>query len=87
MKKIESYKNDLDLIKLTSENSGTRDRILKLEQSIKSDELINEIKQDVLEEFKVIKTKWETMIDVMMIVGKYFESNCDFINVMKLSKR
>ena len=33
------------------------------------------------------KSKWELMIDAMMIIGKYFESNNDFINVMKLAKK
>ena len=33
------------------------------------------------------KYKWEITIDVMMIVGKYFESNNDYINVMKVCKR
>ena len=33
------------------------------------------------------KYKWEITIDVMMIVGKYFETNNDYINVMKVCKR
>ena len=33
------------------------------------------------------KKKWEIYIDVMMIIGKYFESNNDFINVMKVCKK
>lgn len=31
--------------------------------------------------------KWEITIDLMMIIGKYLESNKDFINVMKLNKK
>ena len=33
------------------------------------------------------KTKWEMTIDVIMIVGKYLESNRDFVNLMKLTKK
>ena len=31
--------------------------------------------------------KWKITIDIMMIVGKYFKTNKDFINVMKLTKK
>ena len=34
-----------------------------------------------------LKEKWEITIDVMMIIGKYFEENNDYINVMKVAKR
>ena len=33
------------------------------------------------------KSKWVITIDVMLIIGKYFLSNKDYINVMKTSKR
>ena len=33
------------------------------------------------------KEKWEVKTYVMMIVGKYFETNNDYINVMKLNTR
>ena len=33
------------------------------------------------------KSKWQMTVDFIMIVGKYFESNKDFINVMKSCKR
>ena len=33
------------------------------------------------------KEKWEITIDAMMIIGKYFESNNDCINTMKVAKR
>ena len=33
------------------------------------------------------KSKWEITIDAMMIVGKYFETNDDYINVMKVCKK
>ena len=31
--------------------------------------------------------KWKITIDVMLIIGKYFTSSLDYINVMKVSKR
>ena len=33
------------------------------------------------------KSKWEITVEVMMIIGKYFQSNNDFINIMKVSKK
>ena len=33
------------------------------------------------------EAKWEITENVMMIVGKYFDSKYDFINVMKVSKK
>ena len=33
------------------------------------------------------KNKWEITIDSMLIVGKYFQSNKDYMNVMKVSKK
>ena len=33
------------------------------------------------------KEKWEITIDSLMIIGKYFEKNRDYINVMKVCKR
>ena len=44
-------------------------------------------RKEKAEQFKVTKEKWEITIDLMMIIGKYFESNGDYINVMKLTKR
>ena len=38
-------------------------------------------------EMKELKQKWEITIDVMMIIGKYFKSNNDYINVMRICKR
>ena len=35
----------------------------------------------------MIKSKWEITIDVMMIIGKYFKSNNDYINIMKVNKK
>ena len=33
------------------------------------------------------KQKWQLTVDFIMIVGKYFESNKDYINIMKICKR
>ena len=33
------------------------------------------------------KSKWELSTDFIMIVGKYLESNKDFINIMKVCKK
>ena len=44
---------------------------------------MNEIK----EKYKQSKEKWQMTIDFIMIVGKYFKSNKDFINVMKVCKK
>ena len=38
-------------------------------------------------DYSSMKSKWEITIDVMMIIGKYFESNNDYINIMKLNKK
>ena len=32
-------------------------------------------------------SKWEITIDIMMIIGKYFRSNCDYINLVKTCKK
>ena len=33
------------------------------------------------------KMKWEITIDVILIIGKYFETNKDYINVLKVCKK
>ena len=33
------------------------------------------------------RLKWRITIDYIMIVGKYFETNADFINIMKVCKK
>ena len=38
-------------------------------------------------DYSLIKSKWEITIDVMMIIGKYFKTNNDYINVMKVNKK
>ena len=37
--------------------------------------------------YQSIKTKWEITIHEMPFIGKYFISNSDYVNVMKLCKR
>ena len=38
-------------------------------------------------EYSLMKSKWEITIDVMIIIGRYYESNNDYINVMKVNKK
>ena len=38
-------------------------------------------------ELKELKKKWEITIDVMMIIGKYFRTSKDYINVMRVCKK
>ena len=33
------------------------------------------------------KEKWEITIDLMMVVGKYFKTSCDYVNVIRTCKR
>ena len=33
------------------------------------------------------KEKWEITIDVMLIIGKYFETGSDYVNVMRMCKK
>ena len=37
--------------------------------------------------YQPLKDKWEITIDVMMIIGKYFRTNADYINVMKVNEK
>ena len=43
-------------------------------------------RRELIEQFKLIKNKWEITID-MMIIGKYFKTSEDFVNVMKITKK
>ena len=38
-------------------------------------------------EYQPLKDKWQMTVDFIMIVGKYFKSSNDFINVMKVCKK
>ena len=38
-------------------------------------------------EYSLMKSKWEITIDVMMIIDRHYESNNDYINVMKVNKK
>ena len=33
------------------------------------------------------KEKWEITMDVMMIIGKYFDESRDYVNVMRVCKK
>ena len=46
---------------------------------------IDKLKQH--EEDESTKSKWRITNDYMMIIGKYFKSNEDYINVMKVNKK
>ena len=39
------------------------------------------------EEDELTKSKWRITNDYMMIIGKYFKSNKDYIHVMKVNKK
>ena len=47
------------------------------------DKNIEECKKELNE----MKKKWEITIDIMMIIGKYFENCKDYVNVMKSAKK
>ena len=56
---------------------------------------VNKKYQELVEKYEVYplidywptKEKWEITIDVMMIIGKYFHSSRDYVNMMKLTKK
>ena len=39
------------------------------------------------QQFLPSKSKWELTVNFLMIVGKYFETNNDFINVIRVNKK
>ena len=43
--------------------------------------------EELKEKYMPSKEKWQLTVDFIMIVGKYFKSSNDFINVMKVCKR
>ena len=44
-------------------------------------------RREMIVQFKVTKEKWEITRDIIMIIGKYFESSEDFMNVMRVCKK
>ena len=47
----------------------------------------NNSNRNIKQQFNETKSKWEITMDIMMIIGKYFERNNDYINMMKVAKR
>ena len=43
--------------------------------------------RNIKQQFNETKSKWEITMDVMMIIGKYFEKDRDYVNMMKVAKR
>ena len=43
--------------------------------------------RNIKQQLNETKSKWEVTMDVMMIIGKYFEKNRDYVNMMKVAKR
>ena len=91
---IESYQKELKEIEIQVNNATYKNEmnqltnnLIQIENQIKTNEKIKKYKREITERFKMIKSKWEITIDVMMIIGKYFKSNNDYINVMKVNKK
>ena len=43
--------------------------------------------RNIKQQFNETKSKWEITMDVMMIIGKYFKKDRDYVNMMKVAKR
>ena len=43
--------------------------------------------RNIKQQLNETKSKWEITMDVMMIIGKYFKKNRDYVNMMKVAKR
>ena len=43
--------------------------------------------RNIKQQLNETKSKWEITMDIMMIIGKYFKRNNDYINMMKVAKR
>ena len=79
---IEKLNDEID-IKL-----GLIDIIQQAKSSIDKIDKNNKLLQkELVQRHELIKSKWEITIDVMMIIGKYFKSNNDYINIMKVNKK
>ena len=94
IEEIEAYRKELEPIKLKlkkakNENKlkGIVEEMKLIENNIKADMVINIMKREIIEQLKATKNKWEITIDVMMIIGKYFKSSKDYVNIMKVCKR
>ena len=92
IEKIEVYLKELEKIGLEVERKEgdlkvAMESIISIEKAVETDMEMNEIKREIVEHFKDNKEKWEITIDIMMIIGKYFEENEDYVKVMKVAKR
>ena len=94
IEKIEMYQNELEIIlermkssRIKIQTEEISEEYKAVEESITTDTEIKSTIREMIEIFKEIKEKWEITIDTMMIIGKYFEENNDYINVMKTTKK
>ena len=90
IEKIEANKNELKTIEtkaIKDENNNITKECNRIKENITTDNEINSMKREMNEHFKETKEKWEITIDSMMIIGKFFEENSDYINVMKTTKK
>ena len=58
----------------------------KLEQSKEFGD-VNSHKEIPSVDYSLTKSKWELNMDQMIVVGKYFNSNKQYVNVMKVNKK
>ena len=87
-KELDGIKSKVHKIKEFKEANQFIEEVLKLEENCNSDkDKVSEYVRSVAERFKETKTKWEITIDAMMIIGKYFQTSKDYINVMKTAKK
>ena len=93
--KMKLYEKDIKTIKTKFRKANNKDAVnkvneelTKLRQNINSEKKrIDEYKKEKVDKYSKNKIKWEITIDVMMIIGKYFKENNDYINVMRVCKR
>ena len=43
--------------------------------------------KDSLIDYSKTKSKWEINMEQMVMIGKYFKTNQEYVNVMKVSKK
>ena len=82
-KVVETIRAKLEKVEEDGEMEMIKQEVLKFEDRMKEDSKLKSVKRKMVEHYKEKKEKWEITIDIMMIIGKYFEENIDFINAMK----
>ena len=94
IEKFEAYNEELETLKsdcmgVIDENSldNIHEELMRIENDILTNDKINEQRKRIIERLKETKEKWEITVDVMMIIGKYFEKGTDYTNIMKISKK